>query len=187
MANKHLDLPESSDLMIENARSKAEAAIQQCPEYDYALGDDSGVFVRALFYFPGVHSRRWYGDEKDDHGRNVKLLELMENETDRTTYLISCFALVDKNGKLIDKEFVKNKFNLAYEELGDKGFGYDKVLLPSTDMLENLVMDGRNKVALFDGIDFKNTVIGEMNQEQKNAITYRGRIARLIKEKLNGN
>lgn len=186
MADKYLELPEPSEIMRENARIKAAAAIKQCPEFDYALGDDSGICVRALSYFPGVHSRRWYGAPEDDDSRNEKLLELMENETDRTTYLISQFVLVNYDGDIVDCETVSNEFSLAYEINGNKGFGYDKVLIPSENMLKNLVMDGRNTLPLFDVFDFEKTTIGEMNQEQKNAITYRGRIARKIKEKLEG-
>lgn len=40
-----LILPEPSELLMENATIKAQEAIKQMPEYDYALGDDSrGIY-----------------------------------------------------------------------------------------------------------------------------------------------
>ena len=66
-----LDLPETSELLFENARIKAIAAAKHSGMY--ALGDDSGVFVEAIDWFPGVHSRRWTGE-----GRRMTALEIKE-------------------------------------------------------------------------------------------------------------
>jgi XTP/dITP diphosphohydrolase len=189
----NLDLPETSELLMENAEMKAKSALKQRPEYHFALGDDSGVFIEALDYMPGVHSRRWFGEENDDHGRNQKILDLMKNETNRTAYLISRFALVNADGVLI-KTSVKNHFLIAYSERGKKGFGYDNILIPTVDseedsMWKNLWEHGLSDddvMAVFnDGdFDFLETTIGQMTQEQKNLITFRGRIAEEIKTQL---
>ena len=72
-----------------------------------------GIYVDALDFWPGVHSRRWYGNEKDDTGRNEKLLELMKNEDNRTVYLISRFALVDREKNILFTDVVRNEFILA--------------------------------------------------------------------------
>jgi len=53
------------------------------------------------------------GNEKDDIGRNEKLLELMQNEKNRKVFLISRFSLVDKAGTVIGEDVVKNEFFLA--------------------------------------------------------------------------
>lgn len=141
----------------------------------------AGVFIESLDYMPGVHSRRWYGDETDDHGRNQKILELLKNETEnRKAYLISRFSLVNHDGDVIAKENVKNLFIIANEEHGKFGFGYDTILIPSLDM----VADAYNRDNIKAGEIFEtlsiNSTIGEMTQDEKNFITYRGRIAKEI-------
>ena len=190
----HLDLPETSELLMENAEMKAKAALKQRPDFHFALGDDSGVFIEALDYMPGVHSRRWFGEDDDDHGRNQKILEIMKDEANRDAFLISRFVLVNKDGEALVKTSVKNHFIVAYSERGKQGFGYDNILIPTVDsqedsMWKNLWEHGLSEddvMAVFDDgdFDFMETTIGEMTQEQKNLITFRGRIAEKIKTQL---
>lgn len=154
-----------------------------------SLGDDSGVYVRSLDYFPGVHSRRWSFDEKDDKSRNKMLLELMENEYDRRVYLISRFSLVDPSGNEIFKTVVKNKFNLAYDIFGEYGFGYDPILIPDASLIdkeckERLNLSEKEFDELIMGFQLGDTTIGCLDQYEKNAINNRGRIAEEISSAL---
>ncbi|MGD8266571.1 MAG: non-canonical purine NTP pyrophosphatase, partial [Desulfobacterales bacterium] len=48
-----------------------------------ALADDSGLVVPALNGAPGVHSARYAGPDASDEERCAKLLEAMENVSDR--------------------------------------------------------------------------------------------------------
>lgn len=185
--SEQLQLEETSEILAVNAREKARQAAAQTGYM--SLGDDSGVYVRALDYFPGVHSRRWSFDEKDDNSRNKMLLELMDGETDRRVYLISRFSLVDCDGNEIFKTCVKNKFNLAYDIFGEKGFGYDPVLIPDAELIDDnckmrLGLDERGLDELIMGFQLGDTTIGCLPQNEKNAINNRGRIAREIKEVL---
>ena len=93
------------------------------------LSDDSGVFIEVLDYFPGVYSRRWAGEPQDDKFRNDAILDRMQNEKERTAYLISRFTLMDTDFSILGTYAVKNKFTVSYEEKGEHGFGYDKILL----------------------------------------------------------
>lgn len=159
----NLNLPETSNRLSENAYTKAAAAAKE--KGMVALGDDSGIFIEALDYFPGVYSRRWFGDENDDHSRNQQILRLMKDEDDRTAYLISRFSLVDPNGKELFNTKVENKFYISREELGTNGFGYDNILIPSEEMVKRI-----NTTDCF--------TIGTYTQEEKNIINNRGRIAK---------
>lgn len=183
--NGHLDLKEDDETLLENAIAKAVQAAQQTNMM--ALGDDSGLFVEELDYMPGLYSRRWLGDEGDDSLRNKELLSLLGNETNRDAYLISRFALVDTDGNLIEKDFVKNKFYVGFEEKGANGFGYDKILIPSEDMRLNCFNKftkdcfSKEDRAYTDTIYFLEKIngktIAELSQYEKNKICDRGRIA----------
>lgn len=158
------------------------------------MSDDSGVFIEALDFFPGVHSRRWTGSEKDDNLRNEKILEMMKDETDRDAYLISRFTLVNPAQEVLGNYVVKNKFTVALEEKGDAGFGYDRILQPSKEMLDNYMKRcpafSRDSFVyaewsdLANRIEDENLVIAELSQDEKNAICNRGRIAEQVKETL---
>jgi len=89
----------------------------------------------------------------------------MEDEDDRTAYLISRFSLVDPDGKELFNTKVENKFYISREELGTNGFGYDNILIPSEEMVKRI-----NTTDCF--------TIGTYTQEEKNIINNRGRIAK---------
>lgn len=186
MPETPLNLPEWSELLSENAYTKAKAAAEETGLV--ALGDDSGVFVEALDYMPGVHSRRWFGADDDDECRNRKILELMENEEtneDRRTYLISRFSVVSPDGSELAKAMVKNEYNLSFAPAGSNGFGYDRILIPAESMWENMVNNNPNYSNSIFSEKEKNKTIAELTQQQKNMITYRGRIAKNIAAKIN--
>lgn len=188
--DRKLHLTEDSEILKENAIKKASAAALQTGMM--ALGDDSAVCFEALDYFPGVHSRRWMGKEEEDSVRNEAILEMMKNESDRTAFLISRFALVDKDGKFLFSTVVKNEFKTAYTESGTNGFGYDKILIPSDNMLNQYLLrstsfsrddyDYIQRSAIVEDISTNQRTIAELSQENKNSITYRGRIAEQIKD-----
>lgn len=178
-----LVLEENSEILAVNAREKA---IQAAKQTGYmCLGDDSGVYITALDYFPGAHSRRWSFDEVDDSSRNKAILEMMKDEEDRSVYLISRFSLVDEDGNEIYKTCVKNEFNVTYEIIGNNGFGYDAILSPAYYLVHDAYTSGRLELGS-EGFDAATVLNGfksvaSLTQEQKNAINNRGRIAGEIK------
>lgn len=180
MPDYELVLPESSALLSENAYTKAKAAAEQTGMV--SLGDDSGVFIEALSYFPGVHSRRWLGEDLDDELRNEKILEMMENEDNRKAFLMSCFSVVDPSGTELAKERVNNEYTIAYEPCGSNGFGYDRILVPSNSMW--VYASANNKYFALDPNECYGKTVASLTQPQKNMITFRGRIAESISKKL---
>lgn len=173
-----LELPEDYEILAENAKEKAQAAAKQTGYY--TLGDDSGIFIEALDWFPGVHSRRWSGKETDDIGRNEKILDLLKDEENRTAYLVSRFSLADPEGKEIYKTVVKNEFTISDTIRGESGFGYDSILIPTTfSVLTSNLPEDRKYQIITD-----HSTIAELSQNEKNAINNRGRIAKEIRKVL---
>lgn len=174
--DEKLVLPETSELLFENAKEKASAAAKKFNML--ALGDDSGLYIRALCYFPGVHSRRWIGAEGDDRIRNIKIIGYMHDETDKSAELISCFSLVDPLGNELFKTKVNNNFTVAEKLNGSYGFGYDAILIPNYENVENAFKNNKITKERFDEIIEKKLTIAELSQYEKNVINYRGRIAK---------
>lgn len=141
-----------------------------------------GVFIRELYWCPGVHSRRWFGDAKDDRCRNEKILQLMNGKNDRFAELISHFSLSNANGKEIYQIAVRNPFNIATEIRGKNGFGYDPILIPNQQLVISAVMRGTLSTLRGNEIISGKLTVADLTQEEKNAINNRGKIARDIAE-----
>lgn len=124
----------------------------------YSIGEDTGFFIRSLDYFPGIHANRWHNGTWPE--KRAKVLEMMEGETDRTSYLINNFALANPEGEIIYNDKVKNTYDLATEEHSNSEtatFGYNTLL----------IMNGH--------------YIGDLSEEERNFIKHRGRLAKEIK------
>ena len=179
--DQKFNLPEPSEIMAVNAYTKAAAVASYTNMM--ALGDDSGVFIDYLDGFPGVHSRRWSFAEDDDTSINTKILELLKDadSDERWARLISRFSLVAPDGKEIYKTVVKNNFKISTELDGTGGFGYDPILIPEKksvwDAYYNEKLDFYTANAAASGF----LTIGQLSQDEKNAINNRGRIAKEIK------
>ena len=175
----NLDLNENKESLEKNAIEKARSALKEREEFEYSLGDDSGVFVDALDGFPGVHSRRWFGDPKNDSGRNQEILRLLDSEENRNAHLITAFALAKREKEEV--VIVDNLFYISFEEKGKHGFGYDAILIPSEQLVLDSKARGISDERIKELINNKITV-AELTQEEKNAVNNRGRIAKQIKE-----
>ena len=178
MADKHLELDEEGCNLIENSALKAIAAARQTGML--SLGDDSGVYVKSLDYFPGVYSRRWLLGTDND--RNLKLLKMMKNIKDRDAFLISRFTLADPTGNVLFTTIVENNFRIANDIYGKNGFGYDPILIPTDKMINDLLNSSYDKTVWPDELvkNLNKMTIAELTQIQKNQLNNRGRIAKPI-------
>jgi XTP/dITP diphosphohydrolase len=153
------DVEENKPTLKLNAITKAKYGAKYSKMF--TIAEDSGFFVRALDYFPGIHANRWMeGTWKE---KRKAILDMMEGQTDRTAYLINNFALVSPDGELLLTTKVKNIYSITHQEYtsGDPTFGYNEILN----------MNGYN--------------IGDLTREKRNFIKNRGRFAKEIKEVLN--
>lgn len=122
-----LDVPEAEEphvTFLENALVKARHAAQLTGLP--ALADDSGLCVAALSGAPGVHSARYAGDPKSDERNNAKLLQVLQNETDRRAHFVSVLVLVrhadDPQPIVAEGEW---HGEILKTLRGTGGFGYD--------------------------------------------------------------
>jgi XTP/dITP diphosphohydrolase len=145
-----------------NARLKATS-------YARALGrtclaDDSGLEVDALDGAPGVHSARYAGsgttrEERDRENRDKLLAELgRRGAVSRKTRLVCALCLADGTGAVLFEARGTLDAVVAAAPRGERGFGYDSVLL-----LPDL-----------------NRTVAELSPEELNARSHRGAAARAL-------
>jgi XTP/dITP diphosphohydrolase len=146
--------PETGETFRENAAVKARAAAEATGMP--ALADDSGIAAAALGGRPGVRSARYAGENATDEQNLAKLLREVPAEDRRVAY-VCALAYATPGG---DVHVVEGRCEgvLADEPRGDGGFGYDPAFVPVDRD------DGRT--------------MSELSQEEKDAISHRGRAAR---------
>lgn len=120
--------PETGKTFVENALIKARTAAETSGHA--ALGDDSGLVVRALKGRPGIHSARFAGPEAGDDDNIDKLIKELEGlpEARRGAYFYCCLVLLrhaDDPAPLI----AAGRWHgyILESRRGDGGFGYDPV------------------------------------------------------------
>ncbi|MCD4829959.1 MAG: RdgB/HAM1 family non-canonical purine NTP pyrophosphatase [Candidatus Cloacimonetes bacterium] len=119
------------------------------------LSDDTGFFVDALNDAPGVYAARFAGENCTYRDNRLKMLRHMKGEFERTAHFRTVVALADKDGLVgVSRGSVCGR--VTHEERGEGGFGYDAIFLADET-----------------GLTF-----GEMSDENKNAISHRGRAFR---------
>ena len=153
--------PETGTTFLANARIKARAIAQATGEI--ALADDSGLEVDALGGDPGVFSARYAGEGANDGDNNVKLLAELSgiHGPNRRARFRCVLALVAPDGKELTADGRCEGFVLDAER-GAGGFGYDPLFQPEGDT----------------------RALAEYAEEEKNAISHRGRAARKLREML---
>ncbi len=150
---------EDGKTFMENAVKKATelAELSGC----CAIADDSGLCVDALGGQPGIFSARFSGVHGDDKANNRLLLERMANARDRRAHYTCAIALAWPDGRLLTAEdYLYGE--IAYDERGTNGFGYDPLFLLSDRGLRT----------------------AELSPEEKNAISHRGKALRQLVKKL---
>lgn len=85
--------------------------------------EDSGLFIEALKGFPGAYSAYVQGKIG-----NKGILKLMNGEEKRNAKFISAVSYFD--GKTLKTFRGEVEGEIAFEEKGKKGFGYDPVFIP---------------------------------------------------------
>jgi XTP/dITP diphosphohydrolase len=158
------DVEETGATFVANARAKAVEYARRSGLL--TLADDSGLEVDALGGEPGVHSKRYAGENKSDPERIAFLLDKLQDVSreKRTARFRCAIALATPRGDVRECDGVcEGLIELAPR--GTNGFGYDPVFLfPERGM-----------------------TMAELSSEEKNRISHRARAtekARKILEKL---
>ncbi len=158
------EVEEPFGTFVENALIKARHA-SQCSGLP-ALADDSGICVNALNGLPGVTSARYAGEPRSDQRNNLKLVEALRTQTDRSAYYYCIIVLVrhheDPQPIIVDGSW---HGEIILEPLGEGGFGYDPYFY----------------LAEF------NKTAAQLSPEQKNQISHRGKALVQLAERLKNN
>lgn len=124
----YVPIKEHGESFEVNARLKADDAARALNKW--VLADDSGLVVPSLGGAPGVHSKRYSGEDATDSENRAKLLKEMRGKRDleRAAYYECCLVLA--NPERIVK-FVRGicEGYLIDEERGKHGFGYDSLFV----------------------------------------------------------
>lgn len=121
-------LPEEGSTLQDICKIKAEHAAKNLNKW--VLADDSALFVPALNNSPGIHSKRYAGEDATDTENRQKLLKAMQHLTDekRHAYFECCLALAAPEGLKKCVTGICEGFVLT-EERGRCGFGYDPLFV----------------------------------------------------------
>jgi XTP/dITP diphosphohydrolase len=151
---------EDGDSFEANALIKARAAHARFG--GAVIADDSGIESYDLDGAPGIYSARYAGEGASDEDNLDKLLrEVDAAGGERRAAYVCAIALVEEDGS----EHVFEATcagTLLGERRGDGGFGYDPIFVPDDTGPD----DGRT--------------MSELAAAEKNAISHRGRAARLL-------
>jgi XTP/dITP diphosphohydrolase len=152
--------PEDGDSFEANALIKARAAHEASGEV--VIADDSGIAAEDLGGAPGIYSARYAGVGAGDEVNLDKLLREVDAAAgDRRAAYVCVLALIDESG---DEHVFEARCEgyLLDERRGEGGFGYDPAFVPDDT-----------------GPDDRRTY-SELSAAEKNAISHRGRAARML-------
>ena len=150
------DIPENEPTLEGNALAKARYIYERTGFNCFA--DDTGLEVDALGGEPGVRSARYATDGHDDEANKRLLLERLQSEENRAAQFRTAVALILGGKEYLFEGIVRGE--IALEQHGEGGFGYDPLFFP-------------------EGGDL---TFAQMSSEEKNAISHRGRAVRKLAE-----
>lgn len=167
------DIPETGNTLIANSRQKADYIWGKCGCACFA--DDTGLEVDALGGAPGVHTARYAGEDKDFNRNMDKLLyelNVVESEARmaksmglnlkpdlRRARFKSVVTLIINGEKYYFEGTLEGQ--IARTKSGNGGFGYDPVFIPD---------------------EYPGKTLADITEEQKNAISHRGKALRAMAE-----
>ena len=143
---------ETGDTYAANALLKARAAAQATGQPAFA--DDSGIEAEALGWRPGVRTARFAGEDASD-GENLRKLHREAPAGSRARYVcVIAYVTADGAERLFEG---RCEGTLAEQPHGAGGFGYDPIFVADET-------PGRT--------------MAELADDEKDAISHRGRAAR---------
>lgn len=153
------DIPETADTIEGNAILKANYVTER---YNIpCFADDTGLEIESLNNEPGVYSARYAGEHRDSNDNMDKVLEKLMDIENRKAQFKTVIALNLNNKQYLFTGIVKG--NIGTEKVGNDGFGYDPIFTPENHSI----------------------TFAEMDLNQKNEISHRGRAVKQLIEFLN--
>ncbi len=143
------DIPETAKTLEGNAKIKANFVTEKYGLNCFA--DDTGLEVEALNNEPGVYSARYAGEVNNAEGNMSKLLNNLDNNSNRNAQFRTAVALNIEGKQYLFEGICKG--SILTKKQGNSGFGYDPIFMPT----------GFNKS------------FAEMNLDEKGSISHRGK------------
>ncbi|MBA3725145.1 MAG: RdgB/HAM1 family non-canonical purine NTP pyrophosphatase [Armatimonadetes bacterium] len=139
---------ETGDSYAANAKIKAEAAAGATNER--CIADDAGLEIDALGGAPGLHSKRFGGEDLPFPDKIRIILERLDGK-ERDARFRCAVAISEPEGPTMVFESVKEG-SIAQKPAGERGFGYDSIFhLPEL-----------------------NCTFAQIEPDHKNAVSHRG-------------
>ena len=159
------EIPETGSTLQENSLQKAQYLFERTGLPVFA--DDTGLEVDALGGAPGIYSARYAGPGHDHQANMDKLLAELEKirRSESANDGVSRRARFRTVVTLILADGTPHFFEgtcegrIATEKRGTGGFGYDPVFLPDA---------------------YPGRTLAEVSEEEKNAVSHRGRAVRAM-------
>ncbi len=149
---------------VENAILKARHAshITGLP----AIADDSGLEVAVLDGQPGIYSARFAGENATDQDNNLKLLQQLEDNTNREANFrcVMVYMQQSNDPSPIIAEGILNG-EIISKPRGENGFGYDPIFW----------------------VPELNKTCAELSKDQKNKVSHRAKATQTLLDKLIAN
>lgn len=156
------DVIEDGLTLKENAFKKANELYKLTKKR--ILADDTGLFVKAIDNRPGIYAHRYAGENATDKDNRDKLLEELSDKNNRDAYFLTVICFIDEDG---NDYYFEGRLDgtISETELGDGGFGYDKIFYVK---------------------EYKKS-LGQMDINFKNQISHRGLAMKEFKKFLEEN
>jgi XTP/dITP diphosphohydrolase len=121
------DIPEEQNTILGNAQQKAQYVFEKYQQNVFA--DDTGLEIEALNGAPGVYSARFAGEEKNPEKNMAKVLQMLDNETNRNAQFKTVICLILNKKKYFFEGIIQG--TIIEEKRGNLGFGYDPIFVPN--------------------------------------------------------
>lgn len=156
-----VEIDENGTTFEENAIIKAKTICELTGQM--VMADDSGLEVDYMDGAPGVYSARYLGEDTPYSVKNATIIDNLKDAVgdERSARFVCVIATAFPDGRVITAKGTIEGL-IGYEEKGDNGFGYDPIFF----------------------VPEYNMTTAQMDSEQKNKISHRGKALLLMKEKL---
>ncbi len=111
------------------------------------ISDDSGLCINALRGKPGILSARLAKRKGGFHKAMSYILKKMKNQKKRSALFV-CSLSIKIPGKKVVTVIGKLEGKIAYQILGNKGFGYDSIFIPKGKSLTFGQMSKAKKIKI---------------------------------------
>lgn len=153
------EIIEDGKTFEENALIKAKTIAKERNEI--VLADDSGLEVDYMDKQPGIYSARFLGEDTSYRIKNQYIIDQLKDAKpeERTARFVCAIACAFPDGKTLTTRGTIEGY-IGYEERGENGFGYDPIFM----------------------IPEFNCSASELDLEQKNKISHRGKALEAMKK-----